>query len=164
MLATAAAPPAPPAPPGPPAPPAPPSRPTLSSVLVQARPRDSNRRDNILLDLSSVSALYHLKLSQAAQALGISLTSLKTACRKLGIDRWPYRRREEETESDNDQLAHQPTAGRKHAQEDGVGEGREEEIQFNNWIAWYMSFPLEEESNGMGGVDWSDDSSSQFQR
>ncbi|EKX30977.1 hypothetical protein GUITHDRAFT_122818 [Guillardia theta CCMP2712] len=39
-----------------------------------------------------IRSLFYLKQEDAAVQLGISLTSLKTACRKLGISRWPYSR------------------------------------------------------------------------
>ena len=44
------------------------------------------------LDLEAVRSKFDLRLSDAAKALGISITSLKQACRKLGVARWPRRR------------------------------------------------------------------------
>jgi len=40
----------------------------------------------------AVAALFSTSQGEAAQALGISLTTLKVVCRKLGISRWPYAR------------------------------------------------------------------------
>ena len=33
-----------------------------------------------------------LTIVAAAQRIGVSTTSLKKVCRKLGVDRWPYRK------------------------------------------------------------------------
>ena len=46
----------------------------------------------VVLTLETLSAQFHLPLMQAARVLGICPTSVKTACRKFGVDRWPYRR------------------------------------------------------------------------
>ncbi len=39
-----------------------------------------------------LNALEGLPLQQAAAAVGVSVTALKKACRRLGIARWGYRR------------------------------------------------------------------------
>lgn len=44
------------------------------------------------LDLATVQRKFGLPQQDAAKELGISLTSLKQVCRKLGISRWPYYR------------------------------------------------------------------------
>jgi hypothetical protein len=41
-----------------------------------------------------VTEFFHLPLHKAASKLGISSTTLKRACRKIGIFQWPYRRLE----------------------------------------------------------------------
>ncbi|EKX38107.1 hypothetical protein GUITHDRAFT_115661 [Guillardia theta CCMP2712] len=70
-----------------------PSSPTiLQRIAVQARPRHSNKRETVQLSRLLLSQLFHLRQQEAAHHLGISLTSLKTACRRLGLDRWPYTR------------------------------------------------------------------------
>ena len=38
-----------------------------------------------------MSAYFHLPLKKAAKAIGVSETYLKTTCRKLGFQRWPFR-------------------------------------------------------------------------
>eukprot|EP00960_Hanusia_phi_P038793 753605-Hanusia_phi.AAC.3 len=68
----------------------------MQSVYVQARPRHSSDRQVIKLDVPILSQVFHLRQPEAAQLLGVSLTSLKSACRKLGIDRWPYVRQGDE--------------------------------------------------------------------
>jgi len=45
----------------------------------------------VFLDEATVSKFFHLPLYKAAAKLGISNTSLKTACRKVGLKKWPYR-------------------------------------------------------------------------
>ena len=40
----------------------------------------------------SLTAVMHLSLRNAATALNVSMTTLKTACRRVGITRWPSRR------------------------------------------------------------------------
>ncbi|EKX37966.1 hypothetical protein GUITHDRAFT_115937 [Guillardia theta CCMP2712] len=72
----------------------------MHTLYVQARPRHSLSRDMVQLSLPLLSSLFHLKQPLAADSLGISLTSLKTACRRLGLRRWPYERdREQERET-----------------------------------------------------------------
>jgi hypothetical protein len=39
-----------------------------------------------------VEGKFELKQKDAANEFGISLTAFKQVCRKLGVDRWPYRR------------------------------------------------------------------------
>lgn len=57
---------------------------------AEVRPRRG--RQPVAIDLAAVRSKFALPQQQAAQQLGISLTSLKQACRKLGLTRWPYRR------------------------------------------------------------------------
>ena len=47
----------------------------------------------IILTLAEVEARIHLPLHEAALSLGRSATTLKKTCRRLGMRRWPYRRR-----------------------------------------------------------------------
>ncbi|KAJ1475405.1 RWP-RK domain-containing protein [Baffinella frigidus] len=49
--------------------------------------------ETLLLDLQSISPLFHLPLGQAAEKLGLCRTALKNVCRKCGIRRWPFRGR-----------------------------------------------------------------------
>lgn len=45
----------------------------------------------VVLDEATLSQLFTLPLHKAAVKLGISATAMKSACRKLGIKKWPYR-------------------------------------------------------------------------
>jgi len=49
-------------------------------------------RKPVSLELATVEAKFELPQPEAAKELGISLTSLKLVCRKLGLKKWPYRR------------------------------------------------------------------------
>ncbi|KAJ7514834.1 hypothetical protein O6H91_23G061700 [Diphasiastrum complanatum] len=44
------------------------------------------------LRLSNLSAYFHLSVVEAAKKLGVSQTTLKKACRKFGLKRWPGRK------------------------------------------------------------------------
>ncbi len=46
----------------------------------------------VVITVEVLEGLYHVVRSVAASHLGISETALKSACRKLGIQRWPCRR------------------------------------------------------------------------
>eukprot|EP00960_Hanusia_phi_P029838 748201-Hanusia_phi.AAC.1 len=65
-----------------------------SNVVVRARAKAGKKPSNGKVDLNLImlGKLYHLRQEDAARKLGISLTSLKTACRRLGLNRWPYTR------------------------------------------------------------------------
>ncbi|EKX42777.1 hypothetical protein GUITHDRAFT_111147 [Guillardia theta CCMP2712] len=64
------------------------------SVTIAPRPRAGERQSplEVRLSVDALAPLFNTPQDQAAQLLGISLTSLKSACRRLGIPRWPYRR------------------------------------------------------------------------
>lgn len=49
-------------------------------------------RDPVNLGYDVLEPLFELPQNAAAKSIGISLTALKQVCRKLGIERWPYRR------------------------------------------------------------------------
>lgn len=44
------------------------------------------------LRMSDLSAFFHLSVVDAAKKLGVSQTTLKKACRKFGLKRWPGRK------------------------------------------------------------------------
>ena len=48
-----------------------------------------NERSPQLLDFSTIAERFCLVQNDAAKELGISVTTLKQVCRKLGIERWP---------------------------------------------------------------------------
>jgi hypothetical protein len=69
------------------------------------------------LNLNLLESKFDMRLSDAAKSLGISTTSFKQVCRKLGIARWPRRphkassRRAESDDGDDDDFP--PTVSRK---------------------------------------------------
>ena len=46
----------------------------------------------VLLTAESLQEHFMLPLNEAAKRLGVCETSLKGACRKIGISKWPYRK------------------------------------------------------------------------
>eukprot|EP00283_Hemiselmis_rufescens_P010243 CAMPEP_0173435646 /NCGR_PEP_ID=MMETSP1357-20121228/15513_1 /TAXON_ID=77926 /ORGANISM="Hemiselmis rufescens, Strain PCC563" /LENGTH=325 /DNA_ID=CAMNT_0014400659 /DNA_START=47 /DNA_END=1024 /DNA_ORIENTATION=+ len=49
-------------------------------------------KDPVIITLEVVKRLFHLPLTEAARQLGISPTAIKGACRRLGIQKWPFRK------------------------------------------------------------------------
>eukprot|EP00288_Rhodomonas_lens_P016429 CAMPEP_0177716696 /NCGR_PEP_ID=MMETSP0484_2-20121128/14643_1 /TAXON_ID=354590 /ORGANISM="Rhodomonas lens, Strain RHODO" /LENGTH=547 /DNA_ID=CAMNT_0019228735 /DNA_START=106 /DNA_END=1746 /DNA_ORIENTATION=- len=58
-------------------------------------PTDSQRTP-VLITLELLESFSSLSLTCAAAKLGISPTAVKKACRKLGVQRWPYRKHAEQ--------------------------------------------------------------------
>ncbi|EKX38036.1 hypothetical protein GUITHDRAFT_154797 [Guillardia theta CCMP2712] len=63
-------------------------------------PRQKKEKDSyyvtpgpLFLDQELIEKYYHIPQCEAARQIGISLTCLKSACRKLGLRRWPYTRK-----------------------------------------------------------------------
>eukprot|EP00741_Cyanophora_paradoxa_P021044 tig00021326_g20313.t1 len=55
------------------------------------RPQAAKRkRESITLEV--LQPLFSVPLNRAAESLGVSLTTLKAACRDLGLPSWPHRR------------------------------------------------------------------------
>jgi len=63
---------------------------TPSSVRVRPRRKGG---EWVTITLDTVSTFFDFALTDAAHALSMSPTALKTVCRRLGIARWPYSRR-----------------------------------------------------------------------
>eukprot|EP00960_Hanusia_phi_P055671 763029-Hanusia_phi.AAC.1 len=76
----------------------PPQTPSLApvhSVCINARVRKHDTEQSaraVHLTISALQPLFNVKQEEAAAMLGLSLTSLKSACRRLGLARWPYTR------------------------------------------------------------------------
>ncbi|EKX51128.1 hypothetical protein GUITHDRAFT_103049 [Guillardia theta CCMP2712] len=64
------------------------------TVVIHSRTKSGLiRRDKaVTVSLERLKGLFGSSQESAAQSLGVSLTSFKGACRKLGLDRWPYTR------------------------------------------------------------------------
>ena len=54
--------------------------------------RDSGTGAAVVVTLEVLQSFADIPLVHAAKKLGISKTALKSACRTLGLERWPFRR------------------------------------------------------------------------
>jgi hypothetical protein len=64
------------------------------NTIFPRRKQGQHTRTNsqpVVLNEATLSQLFTLPLHKAAMKLGISATAMKSACRKLGIKKWPYR-------------------------------------------------------------------------
>eukprot|EP00960_Hanusia_phi_P069444 767092-Hanusia_phi.AAC.5 len=55
--------------------------------------REAEGKSVVNLTVNDIAELFVMRQSDAAKYLGISLTSLKSSCRMLGLARWPYSRK-----------------------------------------------------------------------
>ncbi|EKX42879.1 hypothetical protein GUITHDRAFT_111246 [Guillardia theta CCMP2712] len=66
----------------------------LDEVKIVPRPRKhtspATLQREVTLDAQLLQGLFHVRQEEAAEQLGVCLTSFKAACRRLGIQRWPY--------------------------------------------------------------------------
>ena len=53
----------------------------------------AKHRTPVTLDYETLESLFDIPQPDAARELGIALTTLKHACRRLGVARWPYSRK-----------------------------------------------------------------------
>ena len=69
-----------------------PARGTTRTFLRKKKGEGQRATDEpVMLTLDFVSALFDMPLKHAAARIGMCPTSLKQACRKLGVPRWPFR-------------------------------------------------------------------------
>lgn len=63
-------------------------------VFVQPRrtQRKAAKKPLVVVTRAVLEPLFEMTLVGAARALGVGTTALKSACRKLGLRGWPYRR------------------------------------------------------------------------
>jgi hypothetical protein len=59
-------------------------------VYKRGKARLDGPTESVRVSLDVIEQLGSLPLERAAATLGLSATSFKGACRKLGIQRWPY--------------------------------------------------------------------------
>ncbi len=66
----------------------------IGDNCVKIYPRGKNRASNnpVFLTSESLKQYFNLKQSEAAKMLGVSVTTLKQACRNLNIPKWPYKK------------------------------------------------------------------------
>jgi DNA-binding MurR/RpiR family transcriptional regulator len=65
-------------------------------VTVRVVPRSKQDSDStcstnaaVVLNRETLQSMFHMRLPEAAKRLGVSETTLKQVCRKLGVPRWP---------------------------------------------------------------------------
>mmetsp|Transcript_12541 Transcript_12541/g.28830 ORF Transcript_12541/g.28830 Transcript_12541/m.28830 type:complete len:242 (-) Transcript_12541:42-767(-) len=117
---------------------------TSEVVTVRGRTknvaRNANRRVN--LDLPTLERLFEYRQEDAAAMLGISMTSLKIACRRLGVQRWPYSRsrnleqRDEASGSQDSTNLHASGSG------DSIGAGSMDEAMSSEGLQLSVEVPL----------------------
>ncbi|EKX48071.1 hypothetical protein GUITHDRAFT_151919 [Guillardia theta CCMP2712] len=79
--------------------------PRLAHVFPRKKRGESRRfQDHVSISLEDIMQLSHLRQADAARTMGISLTAFKSACRQLGLTRWPYSR---QAEGQSNQETHQ---------------------------------------------------------
>eukprot|EP00960_Hanusia_phi_P020874 615207-Hanusia_phi.AAC.3 len=94
----------------------------------------------VAIDLQVLEPLFSLRQEEAADTLGVCLTSLKSACRKLGIMRWPYKKggAREVGKNENDEEEGEAEVGSS-----SMGAESEEactRVHLNrDWLQWYLS-------------------------
>jgi len=52
---------------------------------------DAPERDAVVVTPEVLASLFHCPLAVASRKLGLSATTIKKLCRKLGINKWPYK-------------------------------------------------------------------------
>ncbi|EKX38143.1 hypothetical protein GUITHDRAFT_115696 [Guillardia theta CCMP2712] len=65
---------------------------TNAVAIFPRNKKTGPRQSPVFLTRHDLVKLFPFKLEEAAESLGLSLTALRNACRKLGIYRWPYAR------------------------------------------------------------------------
>lgn len=70
---------------------------TFSAIFPRRKVGESkmDTRGPVLITLDVLKSMADVPLSDAARQLGVSSTAIKKACRKIGVQRWPYRKRAE---------------------------------------------------------------------
>ncbi|EKX37125.1 hypothetical protein GUITHDRAFT_116704 [Guillardia theta CCMP2712] len=109
-----------------------PRRKPLQHLMVHQR----RRGQGVNVEYSTLARLFHLPQTHAASSLQLSLTAFKSACRRLGIPRWPYERK-----SRQDKAAEEVRSKRKQAQAAVAIRWEDEEVAALDptWIDWFIS-------------------------
>mmetsp|Transcript_42272 Transcript_42272/g.133172 ORF Transcript_42272/g.133172 Transcript_42272/m.133172 type:complete len:157 (-) Transcript_42272:394-864(-) len=69
--------------------------PTNQTVRLFPRKKKGCTSPNVrelVVDKDTLNMYIHLPQAEAAHKLGISLSALKSVCRRVGLSRWPYKR------------------------------------------------------------------------
>ena len=65
--------------------------PQTSSVTVRPRVPEGGASEAVVLTVESIRPLFQYQQVEAANILGIAPCSLRQACQRLGMGRWPWR-------------------------------------------------------------------------
>jgi hypothetical protein len=57
----------------------------------QGQHKKHGRKEGVVVTMEILETVFHMPLHKACNALGVCATALKRACRKLGVQKWPYR-------------------------------------------------------------------------
>lgn len=56
------------------------------------------RKEGVVVTIEILESVFHMPLHKACKSLGVCATALKRACRKLGVQKWPYRDQQGQTQ------------------------------------------------------------------
>ncbi|EKX42877.1 hypothetical protein GUITHDRAFT_111243 [Guillardia theta CCMP2712] len=110
----------------------------LDEVKIVPRPRKhtspATLQREVTLDAQLLQGLFHVRQEEAAEQLGVCLTSFKAACRRLGIQRWPY------TKGTSSQTRQREYKDKEELRTDGQrrGEAPVPVCWDTAWLEWYM--------------------------
>jgi hypothetical protein len=57
----------------------------------QGQHKKHGRKEGVVVTMEILETVFHMPLHKACNELGVCATALKRACRKLGVQKWPYR-------------------------------------------------------------------------
>ena len=57
----------------------------------QGQHKKHGRKEGVVVTMDILETVFHMPLHKACNELGVCATALKRACRKLGVQKWPYR-------------------------------------------------------------------------
>ncbi|EKX42822.1 hypothetical protein GUITHDRAFT_111192 [Guillardia theta CCMP2712] len=101
----------------------------------------------VSIDLQVLEPLYCMRQEEAAERLGVCLTSLKSACRKLGVMRWPYKKGGPSSARYNQDVTREGGSETASSIGESQGEAGVEDSPGpcartcidSRWLRWYMS-------------------------
>ncbi|EKX33889.1 hypothetical protein GUITHDRAFT_155915, partial [Guillardia theta CCMP2712] len=94
--------------------------------------RDADNVAPVQLTLQVLEDIANIPLVAAAKKLGISKTALKNACRNLGLDRWPFRRRLEHARQHGN-VERESWINLQGSNDAASEEGQEEDDEMTSW-------------------------------
>ncbi|EKX49498.1 hypothetical protein GUITHDRAFT_105022 [Guillardia theta CCMP2712] len=115
-----------------------------AAQVIAKKPR-AIRKNCIRIDPARLQALFCYKESEAAKILGISLTAMKSVCRRAGITRWPYSRtRTSPSPSPSSagmSMGSEEGSRQSPSRREGEGWGWEDDESplEAGWIEWFMT-------------------------